>query len=134
MIWIEEETLEGFNMIQLYLWHFNCSGHIFLTPLHVLVYILLSLYHLYSIPFSCMFSVYPRKCTSDVWSIYTLYLLSYSSYLSTYAAILKYLLVTTFKDIWAWELYISPACIVRALLIWKQTNYYILSKWAPIGC
>ena len=99
-----------------------------------LVYILLSLYHLYSIPFSCMFSVYPRKCTSDVWSIYTLYLLSYSSYLSTYAAILKYLLVTTFKDIWAWELYISPACFVRALLIWKQTNYYILRKCVPIGC
>ena len=46
---------------------------------------------------------------SDIESIY-LYLvslLSYPSYLSTYAAISKYLLVTTFKDIQASELCIS---------------------------
>ena len=132
MIWIVEVTLEGFKMIKLYLWHLlGISWPLFMfeSCVHPAFFVS-SLQHI----FSCRFSVYPQKCTSDVWSIYTLYLLSYSSYLSTYAAILKYLLVTTFKDIWAWELYISPACFVRALLIWKQTNYYILSKCAPIGC
>ena len=69
---------------------------------------------------------------SDIWSIYLsiscVSFLSYSSYLSTCAAISKYLLVTTFKDIQASELCISDPSLqwsVRALLICKPTNYYI---------
>jgi len=91
---------------------------IYLTSLLVLAhFVLLLLYFVYPalqwryIIWHTYFHVCCKMylCVSDIESIY-LYLvslLSYPSYLSTYAAISKYLLVTTFKDIQASELCIS---------------------------